>query len=66
MGDMNLDVVSLAQSMSQARLGQQLQLASLNRANQAIKEQGREALQLLESVPGAANSGGNGHIDVYA
>lgn len=58
------NIANLSTSLSQTKLAQQHQTAMLKMSNDAIKEQGREAMQLVQSTAPDAQQGGG--LDVYA
>jgi|GEM_PF-1955665 len=64
MGDSVSGIVNLSQAMHRSSLHSQLGTAVLKMANDMMKEQGQAALELLQSVPAAPQSGGS-TIDVY-
>lgn len=51
-------IAGYATAMSQAKLAQQVQIATLKMANEQIDQQGQAALQLIQSAAPAAASPG--------
>lgn len=58
-------IANLAQAMQKAKVSEQHQTAMLKKINDMTKKEGEQAVQLLQSVPGAKSSSSHA-IDVYA